>query len=85
VEWDSVEPVSWIAATYSTVFASCFAIAAWQTNISRLGANRVLVYMYVIMLVGLLFSILLLGEGLGVGKVAGATAILAGVYLAHRA
>ena len=41
--------------------------------------------MYVIMLVGLLFSILLLGEGLGVGKVAGATAILAGVYLAHRA
>ena len=85
VEWGSVKPVSWAAAAYSTVFASGLAIAAWQANVSRLGANRVLVYMYLVTLVGLVSSILLLGEGLGIGKVAGAAAILIGVYLARRA
>lgn len=85
IEWGAVGIGSWAAALYSTVLASCFAIAAWQANVSRLGANRVLVYMYVMTLVGLVFSILLLGEDLGVGKVAGAGAILLGVYLARRA
>jgi drug/metabolite transporter (DMT)-like permease len=54
-------------------------------NVSRLGANRVLVYMYLVTLFGFVFSILLLGEDLGVEKVAGAVMILLGVYLARRA
>jgi drug/metabolite transporter (DMT)-like permease len=85
VKWDSVGLGSWTAVIYSTVLASAFAIAAWQANVSRLGANRVLVYMYLVTLVGLTFSVLLLGEGLGVEKVAGALVILVGVYLARRA
>ena len=85
VAWSSVDARSWAAALYSTVLASGFAIAAWQTNVSRLGANRVLVYMYLMTLFGLVFSVLLLGEGLGVEKVAGAAVILLGVYLARRA
>ena len=85
VDWRSVGRASWMAASYSTVLASLFAIAAWQANVSRLGANKVLVYMYLVTLFGLVFSVILLDEGLGAGKVAGAGAILLGVYLARRA
>ena len=85
VEWGSVGGASWAAFAYSTALASSFAIAAWQVNVSRLGANKVLVYLYLVTLVGLLASVILLGEDLGVAKVAGATAILLGVYLARRA
>ncbi|QIN85036.1 EamA family transporter [Rubrobacter tropicus] len=85
VNWVSVGPVSWTAVAYSTLLASGFAIAAWQTNVSRIGANKVLVYMYVVTLVGLVASIVLLGEGLGPGKILGASVILLGVYLARRA
>ena len=85
VDWDSVGLVSWAAVAYSTVFASGFAIAAWQANVSRIGANKVLVYMYVVTLVGLASSVVVLGEGLGPGKLAGAAVILLGVYLARRA
>ncbi len=85
VEWGSVSSASWVAVAYSTLLASGFAIAAWQANVSRIGANKVLVYMYVVTLVGLAASVLLLGEGLGWGKVAGAAVILLGVYLARRA
>ena len=85
VEWDSVGASSWTAAAYSTVLCSSFAIAAWQVNVSRLGANRVLLYLYLLTLVGLAASVVLLGEGLGASKVAGAAVILLGVYLARRA
>ena len=85
VEWGSVSAASWTAVAYSTVLCSSFAIAAWQVNVSRLGANKVLVYLYLQTLVGLLASVLLLGEGLGTAKVAGAAVILLGVYLARRA
>jgi drug/metabolite transporter (DMT)-like permease len=85
VDWSSVGIESWVAAVYSTVLASAFAIAAWQANVSRLGANRVLVYMYLVTIFGLASSVLLLGEGLSLEKLAGAAVILLGVYLARRA
>ena len=85
VRWGSVSAASWTATAYSTVLCSGFAIAAWQLNVHRLGANRVLVYLYLVTLVGLIASVVLLGEGLGASKVAGAAVILLGVYLARRA
>ena len=85
VEWGSVGAAAWAAAAYSTVLCSSFAIAAYQASVARRGANRVLVYLYLQTLVGLLASVLLLGEGLGAAKVAGAAVILLGVYLARRA
>jgi drug/metabolite transporter (DMT)-like permease len=85
VGWGSVGAASWTAAAYSTVLCSGFAIAAWQVNVFRLGANRVLVYLYLVTLVGLMASVVVLGEDLGIAKIAGAAAILLGVYLARRA
>jgi len=57
---------------------------AWQRGASRLGANKVLVYQYLITLVGVFSGVMLLGEGLGVEKVIGGAVILFGVYLARR-
>ncbi len=85
VGWGAVGAASWTAAAYSTVLCSSFAIAAYQANVARRGANRVLAYLYLQTLIGLLASVVLLGEGLGAAKVAGAAVILLGVYLARRA
>ena len=84
VDWGAVGIGAWAAAFYSTLLCSSFAIAAWQVNVSRLGANRVLIYLYLVTLVGLLASVVVLGEDLGRAKIAGAAAILLGVYLARR-
>jgi drug/metabolite transporter (DMT)-like permease len=84
VDWGAVSIRSWVAVLYSTLLCSGFAIAAWQVNVSRLGANRVLIYLYLVTLVGLLASVVVLGEDLGTAKIAGAAAILLGVYLARR-
>ena len=84
LDWGSVEAGPWAAVAYSAVFATAFAFAAWQRGISRIGANRVLVYQYLITVVGVTSGIVFFGETLGINKIAGGVIILLGVYLARR-
>ncbi len=74
----------WAAVGYSAVFATAFAFAGWQRGISRVGANRVLVYQYLITLTGVVSGIVLLGESFGINNMLGGAVILFGVYLARR-
>ena len=83
-DWGAVSAGAWAAAAYSTLAVAAFAFSAWQWGISRIGANRVLVYQYLITLTGVLSSVLLLGEGLGKEQLIGAAIIFCGVYLGRR-
>jgi drug/metabolite transporter (DMT)-like permease len=74
----------WAAVAYSTVLVAAFGFFAWQKGASLLGANKVLVYQYLITFVGVTSGIVLLGEGLGVEKIVGGAIILFGVYLTRR-
>ena len=83
-DWGGVGDGAWAAVGFSAVFATAFAFSAWQRGISRIGANRVLVYQYLITLTGVASGIIFFGERLGVGKLLGGAVILLGVYLARR-
>jgi drug/metabolite transporter (DMT)-like permease len=83
VEWGSLGLGPWAALVYSAVLATAFAFAAWQRGISRIGANRVLVYQYLITLTGVTSGIIFFGENLGLEKIVGGAVILVGVYLAR--
>jgi drug/metabolite transporter (DMT)-like permease len=84
LEWGDVGAGPWAAVAYAGVFATAFAFSAWQGGISRIGANRVLVYQYLITAVGVTSGIVFFGEVLSVNKVVGGAVILVGVYLARR-
>jgi drug/metabolite transporter (DMT)-like permease len=84
LEWASAGGGVWAAVAFSAVFATAFAFSAWQAGVSRIGANRVLVYQYLITVTGIASGIVFFGEGLGVEKVVGGAVILFGVYLARR-
>ena len=84
VEWEAVSRGAWGAVAYSTLPVAAFGFAAWQAGISRIGANRVLVYQYLITLVGVTAGVMLLGESLTINKILGGIIILLGVYLARR-
>jgi drug/metabolite transporter (DMT)-like permease len=83
LEWD-VGIGAWAAVGFSAVFATAFAFAAWQGGISRIGANRVLVYQYLITLTGVASGVVFFDESLGPSKLLGGAVILLGVYLARR-
>jgi len=74
----------WGAALYSMLLSSAFGFAAWQRGVSQVGANRVLIYQYLILLTGVAAGIVVLGEALGYRQIIGALIILSGVYLARR-
>ena len=84
VEWDAMSVGVWAAVAYSTVLVAAFGFFAWQKGASLLGANKVLVYQYLITFVGVTSGIMLLGEEFGVEKILGGAVILFGVYLARR-
>jgi drug/metabolite transporter (DMT)-like permease len=84
LEWGSVGVGTWAAVAFSALFATAFAFAGWQRGISRIGANRVLVYQYLITVVGVASGIIFFGETLGIEKIVGGAVILIGVYLARR-
>ncbi len=84
LDWEEMSVGVWAAVAYSTIFVAAFGFLAWQQGVSRIGVNKVLVYQYLITLVGVGSGIVLLGEGLGINKVIGGAIILFGVYLARR-
>jgi len=84
LEWEGVAVGAWAAVAFSAVFATAFAFSAWQTGVSRIGANRVLVYQYLISVTGVASGIVFFGEVLGVEKIVGGAVTLVGVYLARR-
>ena len=83
-EWGSVSAVAWIAVAYMAFVSTALGYGVWHWGISRIGADRVLVYQYLITLTAVVASVVLLHEGFGLTKVLGAIVLLAGVYLAHR-
>jgi drug/metabolite transporter (DMT)-like permease len=83
-EWGAVSSGAWEAVAYSTLLVAAFGFYAWQREVSRVGANRVLVYQYLITLVGVVAGVVLFGESFGIDKVVGAAILLSGVYLARR-
>ena len=84
LEWEGVGAGAWAAVIFSAVFATAFSFSAWQTGVSRIGANRVLVYQYLITVTGVVSGIVYFGEVLGTEKLVGGAIILVGVYLARR-
>ncbi len=74
----------WFAAVYSTLLSSAFGFAGWQRGVSKIGANRVLIYQYLVAVTGVTAGIVLLGESFGFQQMLGAAVILCGVYLARR-
>ena len=83
-QWESVRAVAWIAVAYMAIFSTALGYGIWQWGIGRIGADRVLVYQYLITLTGVVSSIVFLHEGFGLIKVLGTVVLLAGVYVAHR-
>jgi drug/metabolite transporter (DMT)-like permease len=83
-DWETASLAAWAAVAYLAVFSTAVAYWIWQLGIARIGADRVLVYQYLITLVGVVSSVIVLNEAFGPLRMLGAAVILGGVYLASR-
>ena len=84
MDWGAVSAGGWGAVAYSALLVAAFGFTSWQRGVSRIGANRMLVYQYLVTLVGVISGVVFFSEGFGIDKAVGAAILLAGVYLARR-
>ena len=84
MDWGAVSAGGWAAVAYSALLVAAFGFTSWQRGVSRIGANRMLVYQYLVTLVGVVSGVVVFGESFGIDKAVGAAILLGGVYLARR-
>ena len=84
MDWEAVSAGGWAAVAYSALLVAAFGFTSWQRGVSRIGANRMLVYQYLVTLVGVVCGVALFGESVGIDKALGGAILLVGVYLARR-
>jgi len=81
VPWGEVSAITWIKLVYSSLFAICVAYTIWYAAVRAIGSARTSVYSNLLPIVAMLTAYVWLHEPLGVPKIAGAAAVLAGVAL----
>lgn len=81
VPWDAVSGLTWVKLVYSSLFAICVAYTIWYAAVRAIGNARTSVYSNLLPIVAMLTAYVWLREPLGITKLIGAAAVLAGVAL----
>lgn len=79
----SVPFSGWMALLYLIVFATALGQQAWLYGVQGVGPSRAGVFINLIPVSALVFSVLILGESIGLKEVAGIVLILTGVWLVN--
>jgi drug/metabolite transporter (DMT)-like permease len=81
VDWGAVSSWTLFLLGYSAFFALCVAYTIWYVGVRQIGSARTSVYSNLVPIVALGSAALFLGEPVGVRKIVGTIAVLAGVAL----
>jgi drug/metabolite transporter (DMT)-like permease len=85
VNWLEVSAWTMFLLVYSALFALCVAYTIWYVGVRHIGSARTSAYSNFIPIVAMGSAAMFLGEPIGLRKVAGAAAVLAGVALTRAA
>jgi drug/metabolite transporter (DMT)-like permease len=81
LDWATVSMLTWIKVIYSSLFALCVAYTIWYAAVREIGSARTSAYSNLLPIVAMVTAYVWLGEPLGLAKLGGAAAVLAGVAL----
>jgi len=81
VDFASVSALTWTKLVYSSFFAICVAYSIWYYAVREIGSARTSAYSNLLPIVAMITAYVWLHEPLGLAKIGGAAAVLAGVAL----
>jgi drug/metabolite transporter (DMT)-like permease len=73
--------LTWVSLLYSAIPVTVYGLVAWYYGVSKIGATKVMVYMYAIPLVAILVAAWALHETINVWQIIGALVILTGITI----
>jgi drug/metabolite transporter (DMT)-like permease len=81
VDWSHVGAWTWLSVVFSALFALCFGYSIWYAGVQRLGPTRTSTYSNLVPVVGMIVAALWLREAITPMKLAGAAAVIGGIFL----
>ncbi|MDR3561715.1 MAG: DMT family transporter [Negativicutes bacterium] len=82
--WQAVSPAGWASLFYSIGPATVIALVAWNHGVEKIGANQVMIYMYLITPVAIIIGVLTIGETVSLLQGVGGVITICGVVLAKQ-
>lgn len=84
LSWSKIPLSAWGSMCFSIVFVTAFGLVVWYHAISRVGANRIMAYMYAVPAVAVITAAIILREQVHLMQAVGAVVIFWGISLIRK-
>lgn len=84
LSWSKIPLLAWGSMAFSIVLVTAFGLVVWYHAISRVGANRVMAYMYAVPAVAVITAAIILREQIHLMQVVGSVVIFLGISMIRK-
>lgn len=85
LQWQTLSGVTWFAILFAAIPVTVFSLLIWYLGVERLGANQVMVYMYLVPPASIAIAYFAIGERVSFLQVIGGLVAMLGLYWVKRA
>lgn len=85
LQWQSLSWIAWFAILFAAIPVTVFSLLIWYFGVERLGANQVMVYMYMVPPSSIAIAYFTIGEQVGFWQLVGGAVAMLGLYWVKRA
>ncbi len=85
LQWGTLTGIAWFGILFAAIPVTVFSLLIWYLGVERLGANQVMVYMYLVPPSSILIAYFTIGEQVGFLQLVGGAVAMLGLFLVKRA
>lgn len=85
LSWQSFSGLAWFAVLFAAIPVTVFSLLIWYLGVERIGANQVMVYMYLVPPASIAIAYFTIGEQISLLQLVGGAVAMFGLYLVKRA
>ncbi len=82
--WQSISSMAWFAVVFAAIPVTVFSLLVWYWGVERIGANQVMVYMYLVPPASIAIAYFAIGEQVGFWQLVGGAVAMIGLFWVKR-
>lgn len=82
--WQTISNMAWFAVVFAAIPVTVFSLLVWYWGVERIGANQVMVYMYLVPPASIAIAYFAIGEQVGFWQLVGGAVAMLGLFWVKR-
>ena len=82
--WQAISSMAWFAVVFAAIPVTVFSLLVWYCGVERIGANQVMVYMYLVPPASIAIAYFAIGEQVGFWQLVGGAVAMLGLFWVKR-